>query len=552
MNKQNYEVLAKIIGAVETGGQVYGNSRYDNYTAPYTNSSLEVTVTLGWAQFYGAEAKALIQKIYDTDPDAFKAIDSKGVIAKKLQTDWVALKWNPTASQKKLLIALISSDIGKKCQDELFAEQMESYVADCEKTYTSDVPAVMMYCEIRHLAGKSGVDRIFKRCTQPYSLENIMASLKRDQSDTSSNNQAGDTKYWSRHEKCVEFIKKYAVDENAAISEESRYVTASDIVTRANHYIGYEEKKSNNSLESFHENTGSNNYQKFQPLAGAGNGDQWCQYFVDGVAVEVCGSIVAAEKLLYQPQKSYMTGYTPDGAGYFKSAGRWYTTPEVGDVVYFYGHPTDGGYRICHTGYVVAVDKEKKTFQSTEGNTSSSEFTTNGGCVAHHTYSYESVGGTNRVNGFGRPNYGAVEKSGDTSVDTADSFNADIAGKYTTTTALNLRCGAGTLNAVEAVIPSGGYVQNYGYYTKDWYLVQYGELTGFVSSKYLKKVQTGTVTTPLNLRTGAGIGNRVLTVLKKGTGVTILGTVEDSKGAKWYRVEAGGRSGYVSAGFVEI
>ena len=29
MNEQNYKVLAKIIGAVETGGQVYGNAKYD-------------------------------------------------------------------------------------------------------------------------------------------------------------------------------------------------------------------------------------------------------------------------------------------------------------------------------------------------------------------------------------------------------------------------------------------------------------------------------------------------------------------------------------------
>lgn len=109
--------------------------------------------------------------------------------------------------------------------------------------------------------------------------------------------------------------------------EKKMGVTADQIVSKANHYIGYEEKKSAKNLEDFHANVGENNYQKFQPLAGAGNGDEWCQFFVDGVAVEVCGSMYAAQALLCQPHDSYMTGYTPDGAQGFKDAGRWYKVP---------------------------------------------------------------------------------------------------------------------------------------------------------------------------------------------------------------------------------
>ena len=52
MNDQNMAVLTNIIGAVESGGQVYGKRRYDAYAAPYANSSIEYTVTLGWAQNY--------------------------------------------------------------------------------------------------------------------------------------------------------------------------------------------------------------------------------------------------------------------------------------------------------------------------------------------------------------------------------------------------------------------------------------------------------------------------------------------------------------------
>lgn len=48
MNDKNMAVLVNIIGAVESGGQIYGNRRYDAYAGPYTNSNKEVTCTLGW------------------------------------------------------------------------------------------------------------------------------------------------------------------------------------------------------------------------------------------------------------------------------------------------------------------------------------------------------------------------------------------------------------------------------------------------------------------------------------------------------------------------
>lgn len=201
----------------------------------------------------------------------------------------------------------------------------------------------------------------------------------------------------------------YAYAKQHGLVDDARTVKASDIISRANYYIGYEEKASPNHLDSFHANVGSKNFQKFQPLANAGNGDEWCQFFVCGVAVEVCGSISAAEKLLWMGQSSSMTGYTPDGASYFKSAGQWYSVPEPGDVVYFY---SEAKGRIGHTGYVVSVNRAKKTFITTEGNTRTDAYAENGGCVAQHEYSYATIGGTNRVNGFGRPRYGEITKGG--------------------------------------------------------------------------------------------------------------------------------------------
>ena len=210
-DSRDYDILTNIIGAVESGGQVYGNRDYAAYEGAYANSANEVTITLGWAQFYGVEGQKLIQNIYNANPAAFKAIDTKGKILKALQKDWVATHWTPTAAQKKILIKLITSDIGKKCQDNLFKSYMVQFVNDCKSLYTSNAWAIHMYCQIRHLGGPNGAKRIFDRCAGDYSLDNIMAQLKKDQSDPVSSYQVGDTVFWSRHVKCCEFLQKYAV-----------------------------------------------------------------------------------------------------------------------------------------------------------------------------------------------------------------------------------------------------------------------------------------------------------------------------------------------------
>ena len=225
MNTANMNVLTNVIGAVESGGQVYGNRRYNAYTPPYTNTPKEHTITLGWAQNYGNEAKRLVRMIYDISPANFRNLDPQRKIYDMLTHDWEAEKWNPTASQKNILISLIDSGAGHTAQDTMFGELMHSFIADCAKDYTDDVKAQMMYCEIRHLGGKAAVNRIFDRCKGNYSLTSIMNALNQDDPNS---NQVGSKKFRSRHEKCYEFINRYAVEEKKVkttiVDEFTKYI----------------------------------------------------------------------------------------------------------------------------------------------------------------------------------------------------------------------------------------------------------------------------------------------------------------------------------------
>ena len=206
MSADDYAVLNNIIGAVETGGQVYGVRDYADYTAPYTNSGLEHTCTLGWGAYYGEEAQLLVKTIQARAPKTFANIDAKGIIAAKLKVNWVSTRWKPNATEIKLLKRLITTTVGKKIQDELMTRLMKYYVAQCA-AYTKNTYAIMMYCEIAHLGGTSAANRIFGKCNGKYNLDSIVAALK---TEYNSSNSVGSSKYWSRHMKCVEFIQKYA------------------------------------------------------------------------------------------------------------------------------------------------------------------------------------------------------------------------------------------------------------------------------------------------------------------------------------------------------
>lgn len=378
MNSKNMEVLTNIIGAVESGGQVYGKRRYDAYAAPYTNSNVEHTITLGWAQNYGDEARKLILMILDKMGEAeFKKIDTTGSIYNMRYHDWVKERWNPTAAQKKVLIALIDSKAGHECQDELFARLMETFIEECENKYTKEVPAIMMYCEIRHLGGAGPVKRIFDRAAKPYTPESIYASLILDQKDTSSSNQVGDKKFQSRHECCVKWINQYVVNagKSEEKKEEGKKMTQAEAIKKvtdiATAEIGYLEKASNKSLDDKTANAGSNNYTKYwRDVYPEFQGQAWCACFVSWCFMKAFGKDIAKKMLKHWPFV-----YCPTLAEVTSNK-----TPKVGSVILFYRNGT-----YAHTGYVVAVSG--KTVTTIEGNTSgASGIIANGGGVCKKSY----------------------------------------------------------------------------------------------------------------------------------------------------------------------
>lgn len=116
------------------------------------------------------------------------------------------------------------------------------------------------------------------------------------------------------------------------------------------------------------------------------------------------GAYAKAKKLFW----GGINSYTPSAKSLFVKAGKYGKVPHYGDRVYFY---TSSLGRVSHVGLVIDVKKSGSTYtiKTAEGNTSSTaEFERNGGVFAIKTYTFNvnQVGGTNRINGFGTPNFG--------------------------------------------------------------------------------------------------------------------------------------------------
>ncbi|WP_409969636.1 CHAP domain-containing protein [Bengtsoniella intestinalis] len=178
------------------------------------------------------------------------------------------------------------------------------------------------------------------------------------------------------------------------------------LIATAQAEIGYLEKASNSQLDDPTANSGSANYTKYARdldaigwYNGAKQGYAWCTIFVAWCKQSTFG-VEMALAMTYQSLGGLGASCTYL-MGYYKSAGQFFSTPQVGDQIFF---TSDGGDSAYHTGLVYAVDGTK--VYTIEGNTSSaSGVVENGGAVAAKSYSLTY----SKIAGYGRPDYSLYE-----------------------------------------------------------------------------------------------------------------------------------------------
>ena len=246
----------------------------------------------------------------------------------------------------------------------------------------------------------------------------------------------------------VDKVLPIVQQEQKAIANRLRQAQPTDfsvqpIISWAEDERNYTEKDSLTDLNDKTKNAGDDNYTKYsQEVDALGvfstqvQGQPWCATWVTDGFINTYG-VDKGLDMLCQPSKNSNAACCGDAAEYYQKAGRWYTSPQVGDQVFF----KTTKYQYAHTGIVTEVTDTEIT--TIEGNTSSEKgVVSNGGAVTKKHYPV----GYSGFKGFGRPKYEAKQEEPD--------FEPYVV--RLTAIALNVRTGPGTQYPVAMVIRGGG------------------------------------------------------------------------------------------------
>ena len=246
----------------------------------------------------------------------------------------------------------------------------------------------------------------------------------------------------------VDKVLPIVQQEQKAIANRLRQAQPTDfsvkpIINWAENERNYTEKDSLTDLNDKTKNAGDDNYTKYSQEVDALDvfstqvqGQPWCATWVTDGFINTYG-VDKGLDMLCQPNKNSNAACCGDAAEYYQKAGRWYTSPQVGDQVFF----KTTKYQYAHTGIVTEVTSTEVT--TIEGNTSSEKgVVSNGGAVTKKHYPV----GYSGFKGFGRPKYEVKQEEPD--------FKPYVV--RLTAIALNVRTGPGTQYPVAMVIRGGG------------------------------------------------------------------------------------------------
>lgn len=307
-----------------------------------------------------------------------------------------------------------------------------------------------------------------------------------DQSIAVQNKRASyGQKYYDKYAKSVNNSKEYSSMSEQELREK--------VISIAISYLGYKESDgSHKEIIDIY-----NNGAKPLPVGyKVKYDDAWCATYVSAISIKAgLSDIMPLECSCNRMIELYQK------LGRFVEDDSY--TPMSGDVIFYDWQDSgigDNKGSSDHVGIVTSVNGT--TMKVIEGNISNS--------VGYRTLKINGK----YIRGYGVPNYTSKTNSVNTNgssttittttattnakakIDYAQSFSKLLAGTYKTTANLNIRAGAGTSKTILTVIPKGGKVTCYGYYTLvngiKWYYVTYKNIkcvkyTGFVSSEYLTK-----------------------------------------------------------------
>lgn len=548
-------ILIKIIAAVETGGQIYGQARYDDYTPAYANCSNEISCTIGAFQEYGSLAKGLLQEILNTYPSTFRKYDNAGIESDLKRTSWTGYSPARGSAKAKAIQAIISSPDGIKVQNNRIQKQMESHIAFAQKQGVSDVDALFMCANFIHQGGQSACTRILKKTKKPYTLDHLYAACKTD-----TGNQVG--AYKTRQQKVYGWLKEKISNKNTSNNNSNKTPQGSD-------------NMSNNIIQNI-----INDAVSFAVGIANDNSHGYSQavrslYNITNPKSYDCSSLCCT---------AYYYAFLKNGlttqANYLKShcsyTGNMLNMLNVGFEIVArnqtaHAQIQKGDLELNVTHHVaMAIDRDNIVHaRSSEGTTntiddSGNEIRTQGWYLYSH-------GWTHRLRFTGKGlNLSNIKPSQTTYnkwVGAATKDGTDVFANPTGTSKLSTYPKLNKGNLVDIIGVSGtryqvkiadkfvGYVAKSNIKDPNAVVTKPSASTSKPANK-TKYPFVGEVTaSELNVRTGAGTNYGKLSsypILKRGNLVDVLKAKKDTSGNKWYQIRIAGKyTGYVSAQYIK-
>lgn len=547
-------ILIKIIAAVETGGQIYGQARYDDYTPAYSNCSNETSCTIGAFQEYGSLAKGLLQEILNTYPTTFRKYDNAGIESDLQRASWTGYSPARGSAKAKAIQAIISSPDGIKVQNNRIQKQMESHIAFAQKQGVSDVNALFMCANFIHQGGQSACTRILKKTQKPYTLDHLYAACKTD-----TGNQVG--AYKTRQQKVYGWLKEKISNKNTSNNNSNKTPQGSD--NMSNNII----QNVINDAVSFAVGIANDNSHGYSQAVRS-------LYNITNPKSYDCSSLCCT---------AYYYAFLKNGlatqANYLKShcsyTGNMLNMLNVGFEIVArnqtaHAQMQKGDLELNVTHHVaMAIDRDNIVHaRSSEGTTNTID--DSGNEIRTQPWYNYSHGWTHRLRFTGKGlNLSNVKPSTTTYnkwVGAATKDGTNVFANPTGTSKLSTYPKLNKGNLVDVIGVSGtryqvkiadkfvGYVEKSNIKDPNAVVTKPSVSTNKPVNKAYPFV--GEVTaSELNVRTGAGTNYGKLSsypILKRGNLVDVLKAKKDTSGNKWYQVRIAGKyTGYVSAQYIK-
>lgn len=540
VTEKQKQVICNIVGAVETGGQVYGKRDYSNFTEAKTNVSTEVAITIGAYQHYGVEAKRLLQYIRTKYPTVFKRLDTENIGHDLDTKDWryygydtaygkaSILKKSPKA---KCIQTIIGSIEGVKCQDELVIQQFSDYMEHARKLGVSNIDAQIMCANFEHQGGSKAPERILAKTVKPYTLDNI---YKACQSDTGNQVGAYKTRQlkvytWLKNElsslndnkggnemSVIEQVRKDAVDFAVKIANDNTHGYSQAVRSLYNITTPKSFDCSSLVCTAYYYAFVKNGLTKAASYLKA-----HCSYTGNMLNMLNCGFEIVARNQTAHAQMI------------------------LGDIELNETHHT-----------ALAIDSNNIVHaRSSEG--TSNTIDDSGNEIRTQPWYLYSHGWTHRLRFTGKgldlTNLTPSTPTVPSSSSPTKTFNKTRKWiGVVTASSLNVRKGAGTENGFCSFSPLKKNTEvdvcdSITVSGEIWYYIKFNGKYGFVCGKYIKKKTSsssaswvGEVTaSELNVRTKAGINNPILAAypkLKKGNKIRVLSTLKANDESQWHKI----------------